>query len=162
MDEVSKVSGCSHGLLYHYFKGKEDLYRSVICNIVSPYIQDVIQGISFEQKAKFVVHDLLDAVLKRIKMVDDKNAWKIYLFLNVHLQKNLFNKKQNERTPMFEKILELVERGQKEGDFNDHPSAELAISILSLIKGLSYTRIHIGYKRFLCPNSDIVMRMLYK
>ena len=63
---------------------------------------------------------------------------------------------------MFEKILELVERGQKEGDFNDHPSAELAISILSLIKGLSYTRIHIGYKRFLCPNSDIVMRMLYK
>lgn len=162
LDEVTKLANCSHGLLYHYFKGKDELYIEVINQIVYPYINEMIQGISLDQKAKFVIHDILDAVLKRVKAVDEKNAWNIYLFLNIHLQKNLFLKNKNERTLMFSKTLELVERGQKEGDFNSHDPEELVISVLSLVKGLSYTRIHIGYKRFKCPSSDIVMRMLYK
>lgn len=162
LDEVTKDSGCSHGLLYHYFKGKEELYIAVVNQIVFPYIKQITQGISFDQKAKFVTHDLLEAVLKKIKAVDDRNALIIYLFLNIHFQKNLFVKGKDERTPMFNQTLELIKKGQQEGDFNNHPPEELAISVFSLIKGLSYTRIHIGYKRFRCPNSDIIMRMLYK
>lgn len=162
LDEVTKEAKCSHGLLYHYFKGKDELYLAVINKKVSPFINEMIQGISFEQKAKYVMHDLLKETLKKIKAVDEKNAWKIYLFLNIHLQKSLFLVPKQERTPMFSKILELIKRGQQEGDFNDHNEEELAISILSLIKGLSYTRIHIGYKRFKCPSSEIIMKMLYK
>ena len=161
LDEVTKVAKCSHGLLYHYFKGKDELYLEVINKIVVPYIYDLTKAVDFNQKAKFVIHDLIDIVLKKIKAVDEKNAWNIYLYLNMHIQKSLFVKK-DERTPMFAGILELIQRGQKEGDFNSHVPEELAISVLSLVKGLSYTRIHIGYKRFKCPSSDIVMRMLYK
>ena len=162
LDEVTKLSGCSHGLLYHYFKGKEELYLAVVNEIVIPYMKETTLGISFDQKAKFVIHDHLEAVLKKIKMVDERNALIIYLYLNIHLQKNLFVKKMDERMPMFNKTLELIKRGQEEGDFNNHAPEELAISVLSLVKGLAYTRIHIGYKRFRCPNSDIAMRMLYK
>ncbi|MBO6280558.1 MAG: TetR/AcrR family transcriptional regulator [Bacilli bacterium] len=162
LDKVTKEAKCSHGLIYHYFSGKDDLYISVINNLVIPYIKEILAGISFEQKAKFVIHDLLDVILKKIKAVDDKNAWKIYLFLNTHLQKNLFVKNSKEKTPIFQKTLELIERGQREGDFNDGSSTELTICVLSLIKGLAFTRIHIGYKRFICPNSSIIMKMLYK
>ena len=161
LDEVTRDANCSHGLLYHYFKGKDELYLAVINDIVIPYMNNLVQEIDFNQKAKFVVHDVLEAVLKKIKSVDDKNSWIIYLYLNIHLQKNLFVK-GNERMPMFNQLLELIKRGQDEGDFNSHLPEELAISILSTIKGLAYTRIHIGYKRNRCPNSDIIMRMLYK
>jgi len=162
LDEVSKAADCSHGLLYHYFNNKKDLYLAVIDKIVMPYMREVVMGISLEQKAKYAAHDLLEAVLRRIKMVDDRNPWIIYLFLNIHLQKNLFNKKVSERTPTFQCVESIIQRGQQEGDFNDHNSVELAISILSTIKGLAFTRIHIGYKRFLCPSSDIIIRMLCK
>ena len=162
LDEVTKEAKCSHGLLYHYFNGKEELYLAVINQIVIPYMTELTSEVSFNQKAKFVVHDLLNEVLKKIKAVDDTNSWNIYLFLNIHLQKNLFGKNKNERTAMFLKILELINKGQEEGDFNSHSPEELAISVLSLIKGLSYTRIHIGYKRFKCPSSDIIMKMLLK
>ena len=121
----------------------------------------MIKEIDFNQKAKFVLHDVLVAALKKIKSVDDKNSWIIYLYLNIHLQKNLFVK-GNEKTQSFNELLSLIKRGQEEGDFNSHIPEELAISLLSTIKGLAYTRIHIGYKRFRCPNSDIIMRMLYK
>ena len=162
LDEVTKLSNCSHGLLYHYFKGKDELYLATVNEIVIPYMKEIVKDIDFNQKAKFVTHDILEAVLKKIKAVDDRNALIIYLFLNIHLQKNLFGKTKNERMLTFLKVLELVERGQKEGDFNSHDPEELAICILSTVKGMSYTRIHIGYKRFKCPNSDIIMRMLYK
>ncbi len=162
LDEVTKEAKCSHGLLYHYFKGKDELYLAVINKKVVPYIKETLQGISFEQKAKYVIHDVLKEILKKIKAVDEKNSWKIYLYLNIHLQKNLFLSSAQEKMPMFIKLLELIKRGQEEGDFNDHNEDELAISLLSLIKGLAFTRIHIGYKRFKCPNSDIIMKMLYK
>lgn len=162
LDEVTKEVKCSHGLLYHYFKGKDELYLAVINKKVVPYIKETLQGISFEQKAKYVIHDVLKEILKKIKAVDEKNSWKIYLYLNIHLQKNLFLSSAQEKMPMFIKLLELIKRGQEEGDFNDHNEDELAISLLSLIKGLAFTRIHIGYKRFKCPNSDIIMKMLYK
>ena len=162
LDEVTKETKCSHGLLYHYFKGKDELYLAVINKKVVPYIKETLQGISFEQKAKYVIHDVLKEILKKIKAVDEKNSWKIYLYLNIHLQKNLFLSSAQEKMPMFIKLLELIKRGQEEGDFNDHNEDELAISLLSLIKGLAFTRIHIGYKRFKCPNSDIIMKMLYK
>ena len=161
LDEVTKDANCSHGLLYHYFKGKDELYLATINNIVVPYMANMIKEIDFNQKAKFVLHDVLVAALKKIKSVDDKNSWIIYLYLNIHLQKNLFVK-GNEKTQSFNELLSLIKRGQEEGDFNSHIPEELAISLLSTIKGLAYTRIHIGYKRFRCPNSDIIMRMLYK
>lgn len=161
LDEVTKEANCSHGLLYHYFKGKDELYLATINNIVAPYITNMVKEVDFNQKAKFVIHDVLAAALKKIKSVDDKNSWIIYLYLNIHLQKNLFVK-GNERTASFNQFIDLIKRGQEEGDFNSHIPEELAISMLSTVKGLAYTRIHIGYKRFRCPNSDIIMRMLYK
>ena len=162
LDEVSKDANCSHGLLYHYFESKKDLYIAVVNKIVMPYMKDMVTGINFDQKAKFTAHDLIEATLKRIKMVDDRNPWIIYLFLNIHLQKNLFNKKVCERTPALQYIEDLIKRGQEEGDFNSHNPVELAISVLFTFKGLAFTRIHIGYKRFLSPSSDVIMRMLYK
>ena len=162
LDEVTKEANCSHGLLYHYFKGKDELYVEVVNKIVIPYMAEITKNIDFNQKAKFVIHDLLNTVLKRIGEVDDKNSWNIYLFLNIHLQKTLFVKNKNEKTKEFIKFLELVKRGQEEGDFNSNNAEEITVSVLSTIKGLAYTRIHIGYKRFHCPNSDIIMRMLYK
>ena len=161
LDEVTKEAKCSHGLLYHYFKGKEELYLAVINQKVIPYIKEIIEGVNLNQKARFVIQDLLDVILNKIKAVDDKNAWNIYLFLNIHLKKDLFGKSKKEKLPSFTFVQGLIERGQKEGDFNDHDSVELTISILSLIKGLSFTRIHIGHKRFMCPKSNIIMKMLY-
>ena len=32
-DEIAKAVGCSHGLLYHYFGSKEDLFQEVVNNV---------------------------------------------------------------------------------------------------------------------------------
>ncbi len=45
VDEVAKRAGVSKGLLYLYFKTKEDLFKAVIRSIVSPRIDALIDNI---------------------------------------------------------------------------------------------------------------------
>lgn len=164
LDEVTKVAKCSHGLLYHYFKGKEELYQAVLEQIVYPECKKMISSVKWDQKAKYVVHDLLDSVLNVIKSNNDEQIRTLYLLLNIHLQKNLPIVKKNEkgRTMILASLEEIVSRGIKEGDFKEFDPFELTISVLSLLKGLSFTRIHIGYKRFTCPHIEIIMGLLLK
>ncbi len=45
VDEVAKRAGVSKGLLYLYFKTKEDLFKAVIRSFISPRIDALIENI---------------------------------------------------------------------------------------------------------------------
>lgn len=164
LDEVTKVAKCSHGLLYHYFANKEELYQAVLEQVVYPECQMMFTGINWEQKAKDVMSSLLDKVLSVLSSPNDEKVRNLYLLLNIHLQKSLPVVKKNEKghTKIFAYIEELIDRGKKENDFKDYNTIELTISILSLIKGIAFNRIHIGSKRFIAPHNEIIMGMLLK
>lgn len=164
LDEVTKKAKCSHGLLYHYYKGKEELYQAVLEKIIYPDMEQFFKNINQNQKAKYVVQDLVDQILKLLKSNNEQKIKELYLFSNIHLKKNLkfIYKNEEGHTVIFSTIQKLIDRGKEEGDFNSYPTVELAISLLSLIKGIAFNRLNIGYKRFVCPRSEIVMKMLLK
>ena len=161
---IRAIVNCSHGLLYHYYRSKEDLYKAVIEKRVRPIASCVTQGIDRSQKAKFVLTDVVENFLKELKSDNDEFAWAIALLLDIHLQAviNPKVKSVEKEKKVYDWVFELIERGKAEGDFNDLNSRELVISILALFKGLSYNRIKIGYKKFLCPHTEIIMKMVLK
>ena len=163
-DSVCAVVNCSHGLLYHYFASKEELYRAVIEKRVRPIASNVTRGINLEQKAKFILTDVVNNYIKYLKSDDDEFAWALTLLLDIHLQGVINPKVKNveKDKKVYDWVYELIERGKAEGDFNDLSSRELVISILALFKGLAYNRIKIGQKKFLCPHTEIIMNMLLK
>ena len=163
-DGIRAIVNCSHGLLYHYFRSKEDLYKAVIEKRVLPIASSVTRGIDLNQKAKFVLTDVIDNFLKALKSDNDEFAWALALLLDIHLQTVVNPKIRNveKDKKVYDWVYELIERGKAEGDFNDLNSKELVVTILALFKGLSYNRIKIGHKRFLCPHSEILMKMVLK
>ena len=163
-DSVCAVVNCSHGLLYHYFASKEELYRAVIEKRVRPIASNVTRGINLEQKAKFILTDVVNNYIKYLKSDDDEFAWALTLLLDIHLQGVINPKVKNveKDKKVYDWVYELIERGKAEGDFNDLSSRELVISILALFKGLAYNRIKIGQKKFLCPHTEIIMNMVLK
>ena len=56
----------------------------------------------------------------------------------------------------------MIERGKAEGDFKDSSSKEQAATLLALYKGLTLNRLNVGYKKFICPHTDIIMSILLK
>ena len=163
-DAIRAVVNCSHGLLYHYFKTKEDLYIAVIQRKVRPIVGGLIKDVNRDRKAKIVLTDITDCLLNALKSENDEYAWSISLLLDIHLRTVINPKiKVIEKDgKVFDWVHELVERGKDEGDFNELSSKELVLSILALYKGLSYNRIKIGHNKFLCPKTEIIMNMVLK
>ena len=163
-DMIAKMVNCSHGLLYHYYKTKEELYQAVIEKKVRPIVHGIIADVDFNQKAKFVFIDITNRFLKALKSENDEYAWSIALLLDIHLQGVINPKVRHveKDKKLYDQVFELIERGKAEGDFNDLSSREQTISLLALYKGLSYNRIKIGHNKFICPKTDVLMSIIIK
>lgn len=80
MDEISKYVGCSHGLLYHYFSSKEDLYeehRRLCKNIVEGKIRDVMA--KGEPNANFLV-EINQVFIDLIFSTNQSDCYYLYLY----------------------------------------------------------------------------------
>ena len=163
-DMIAKMVNCSHGLLYHYYKTKEDLYQAVIEKKVRPIVHSVIADVDFNQKAKFVFIGITSRFLKALKSENDEYAWSIALLLDIHLQGVINPKVRHieKDKKLYDQVFELLEKGKAEGDFNDLSSREQTISLLALYKGLSYNRIKIGHNKFICPKTDVLTSFVLK
>lgn len=166
LDEIAKVAGCSHGLLYHYFKDKNGIYDYLVDNVAFPMITKLMESINFKQKAKFVLYDSLNMIMKALKSEDDQYAWAINLLISLDLsivegtKSTIVSKSKNKK--VFSWISLTVERGQLEGDFSkDKNVREVTASLLCFIKGLAYSRTRLGSKKFICPNVQIPLSMVY-
>ena len=163
-DEIAKEVGCSHGLLFHYFSNKEDLFQAVVNNLAVRLDEEIIKDVNFDQRPKFVMQDLIDAYLNALKSSKDDYACTIYLLVNLWIQsRSLSKKKQKEfEFKIFDRFYQIIEKGQAENEFIDYPVTELTITVTSILKGIAYNRIYLGYNKCIIPKSSLMMRMLLK
>ena len=161
-DEIANAVGCSHGLLFHYFTSKEDLFQETVNNLALKLDGEITKDVNFNQDPKTLLQDLMDAYLSALKSSRDDYACAIYLLLNLWIQsKNLSTKKQKEmQYRVFDNIYDIVKKGVEEKEFIDSPPADLVITIMSILKGLSYNRINLGYNKCIIPDSKLIMRMI--
>ena len=169
VDDIADASKCSHGLFYHYFSNKEDLFNVMMHYIVNNFCDHLSKVDLTNQKAKFALHDLLSELTFILKDKDNNKVCMLFLLINLYLQKKDLPKpkaitpsKKNAK-PLFIIFNELIEEGQKDGDFlTDDSSRVYAIALLTMIKGLAYNRLYIGYKEFICPSAEIMMNLVTK
>ena len=163
MDEIANECKCSHGLIFHYFSNKENLFHELMETVVDEKFRDIVSKINTNQPTKFIFIDSIEAALNALKDEDDRYACTIYLLLNLYLQRSVIPKPRNDKyrnTPVIS-TLSLLEKGVKEGVFYENNPKELLIAVISTLKGLAYNRINIGNK-FTCPKSEIITRMVIK
>lgn len=164
IDEIVDKCKCSHGLLYHYFGSKEDLFNCLLEQLVSKKIGEIVKDVNLEQSPKFVIIDYIDAILSAIKNSDDQYACSLYLVLNLRFQQQYIPrpKKYEQGIVILQNFIDNIEKGKKEGVVYDSNTKEMTIALLSLFKGLSFNRLNFGYKKFICPKTEIIIRMIIK
>ena len=164
IDDIAEVCHCSHGLIYHYFGNKEDLFFDLLDNVVTKKIGEIFDGINVNQNPKLVVTDYVNALLNAIGSSDDRYACSIYLALNLRFQQKDIPhpKKFLKGIDVFQAFLNVIEEGKKQGIIYDYDTREMMVTFLSLVKGLSFNRMNFGYKKFICPKSEIILNLLIK
>lgn len=168
IDDITKVAKCSHGLFYHYFSNKEELFHTVMHELVEEKAKKLQQGLDFTQKAKFALNDILTRLLEGLKSKDDNLICVLYLLFNLHLEKDNIPKpiesdiKKKKPIKIFDALYNLIQKGQDDGDFLPGNPKIYTITIMSLINGLTYNRLCLGQKKFICPDASIIMNILLK
>ncbi|MCR4911575.1 MAG: TetR/AcrR family transcriptional regulator [Bacilli bacterium] len=165
-DEITNYVGCSHGLLYHYFGSKEDLFSTLMDKKVITIMDSILADIDFKAKPKFVLLDVIDALLEATKSNDDEKACAIYLVLNLHLQRKYIPKPKIKpgdcKKHWMEYAIEIIDKGKASGEFYDYNTKEMLVALLAFFKGLTYSRIYLGAKKFTCPKAEIISKMIIK
>ncbi|MFA5481069.1 MAG: TetR/AcrR family transcriptional regulator [Bacilli bacterium] len=160
--DITKEAHCSHGLFYHYYRNKADVFFDLLkmaeeYEILKRNKSDNFVGMKAIDGVRLIVDNMLQDIYKM-----DEAPYLLNMFMNMHLQKTLpitieSDKKKN-RISFFDFFVELIIRGQKEGDIAGGEPREYAIIYFSTIKGLCYTRLSMTEKATR-PSSDIIMNL---
>lgn len=168
VDEITTISKCSHGLFYHYFKNKEDVFHKMMQRVVND-VESWLSPINLEdQPAKNSLMDLSTMIQKGLESDNDLFPSTIYLLLNLYFKSSLPKPPEREeetslkRKPLYKIVSYLIQKGQKEGSVIDGDVRQLTIAYLSMIKGLSYNRAVLGRQKFICPNARIIAHTILK
>ena len=143
-DIVGKVK-CSHGLFYHYFNNKKEIFDAV-CELRGKNMMDFLdQVLSENTNYTEKLYRLTEYTFENMKK-DAIFAYRYYFFVS-----NIFMKAESgatppkRKTPPHLRMFAFFEEGIKNGDFKDKYSPnECAILYNSIIQGATLNFI-------LCP-----------
>lgn len=162
-DSITNELKCSHGLFYHYFKNKEELFSEVVTSAIATAKELVDFNLLNVDNAKDALENAIRCVLLTTKDKDDYHSCCLYLLLNLRLQINNVNENEETRKKCvlaLNKLRQMIERGQKEGSIKDYDAEELTICLIALMEGLLYNRLMVGVNNFKCPSVELIMRIV--
>lgn len=165
IDDIAKSAKCSHGLFYHYFSSKQDLFEKMM-GLIKKKWEAGLKDLNMEQKPMFALRDITRFYFSHLTK-EDEDAYILYLFLTFNLQKKLPKpktkptKEQLKSKPFF-RIHEVISEGQQEGIFIQCDTHDLTKLYFSALEGLAYNRIHLGKKKFKVPDQNVLINMFIK
>ena len=163
-DDITEYIGCSHGLIYHYFDSKEELFQTLMEKKVRVIVHEIVKDVDLTLDPATVLTGLSEALLAALRNENDEYACAVYLSLNLHMQRKYAPRGSFKGKMMnpYGYLYNLIEKGKECGQFYDNNTKEILISLLSFYKGIAYSRIFLGAKRFICPKCEIALRMIIK
>ncbi len=170
VDDITKKACCSHGLFYHYFDSKKDLFNHAIKLRGKTSKEDIFKKIetisNYREKLKFVINKLFS------NLKNDENFAYFYFFFISQCfshrdnEKITMTKDNDGEKPPFVLFEEIFEGGQKAGVFTlKQTPRELARLLHSIIQGAT-----LGYviapkeirKKMNLPNVDFITDIFKK
>ena len=165
IDDIAKETGCTHSLIYHYFSSKEELYHEVIQLVRTKIFDDLVFSSYAEHDSPAtIVENVLNSVISGLKSKQGKLiACSLSLILNVTFNEDeikLLNLNPDKYPGSL--LDSIIERGQKLGEFREGDPKEYTVTILGFLTGICLSIIKINRKEVICPDADILMRILRK
>lgn len=137
ISDITSSVNLSHGLFYHYFKSKENIYVSIIMNVLDMFIETVNEA----ENRKGTPWDQLVWFTELTFSGSPEEASDRRVLVNeAQHSDTLSNEIKQELNQKYATALKgiarIISKGQQEGIFVDGDPLELAIYFISLNQGL--------------------------
>jgi AcrR family transcriptional regulator len=159
ISDISTDIGISYGLVYHYFKSKEDIYFELVDYAINS-IEHVIEEVKREVDEP--IEQIQQIAARVLSSIENKDTSGFYYVL-------IMNAITCEAAPIpASKIIEecmnrlalladIISNGQKRGQIREGDPMELAVTCFSALIGLASLKVSGTIKTL--PDSDVLMRL---
>ncbi len=157
IDDISKASNCAHGLFYHYFEVKEDLYNAIVTQFETKYASKVL---NFNEIEKLEPLDAIKAIIHYYHSVlDEADVIVCYsrLALNKFYQCGTATKALS-GIDLYDEIKKIIKKGQENGTLKQGNSDEYAKVLVGLF--LTETELRLSVKDGFTPINEEFMLSL--
>ncbi|MCX5775480.1 MAG: TetR/AcrR family transcriptional regulator [Firmicutes bacterium] len=165
ISDITAAASCSHGLFYHYFASKEEVFQVLIDNSLEKGgLPDMSKRFDQEKDSPtFIMKMSISWILSELEKQDSDFPYYLYIFLNIHFQKTIPTprKMKSDRKHPFFVVRDLVKRGQDMGEFEKGNPNEYAMSLFALLRGITYVRVTTP-EDYHAPSVDIIMNLFLR
>lgn len=168
VDDIVKKAECSHGLFYHYFKSKKEIFNAVIENAQKhsdKTVENILAlEISATEKLRKIISFLFDDLSK-----NELKSYYFYFFFSLRFLIGISGVKPEppkNRKPLFLLFETVIKEGMEKGEFkNDYPLHEYAKILHSIMQGVTMAYIVIPKdlkQNFNPPAVDLIVDIFKK
>lgn len=143
IDDISKASNCAHGLFYHYFDVKEDLYNSTVTQFEIKYANKLL---NYDGLMNTNGLDGLKMVIDFYDKIIDENDL-LVCFSRLYLNKSYQCKtaiKQLNGLDLYKILPTIIKKGQDEGSVKNGNPEDLSRLLISIL--LTETELRLTMK----------------
>jgi AcrR family transcriptional regulator len=163
IQEIARQAGISVGLMYHYYKSKEELFTELVETAINLAAESTKARFESDQSPAEKIKGFSNEVIGDIA----QNNWmsQVYLLM-IHymLVVDLPKKKSEIRKKGFvplENLRRTIIEGQQRGEVKRGNPAEMTTLYFATIQGLAISKLTMG-NRFILPNPDLLSALLLK
>ncbi|WP_026677887.1 TetR/AcrR family transcriptional regulator [Fictibacillus gelatini] len=158
MSMIAETAGISNGLLYHYFKSKDELFISL-----------VEEAMAETEAAIQSIYELSGTPIEKIKaltaeILDESGAPYFMLIHQARTSDGVPEKvkqllEQYSMDTFIDRLLQLFQEGQLAGEFLEGDPRELIACYLSVLSGIMVINSS-GIDDYRIPKADMLLRLI--
>lgn len=159
--DIAVAAEMSQGLLYHYYRSKEDIFVELIQNAFERMNTAALEleklPLSPREKIRLAIATLLHG------LDNNEDAGHYHLLIAMAAASDAIPEEarliiQNQHQVPYEVIARIIIEGQQDGSIKNYEAKELALVFWTSIKGLSIHKAAYG-ENFKSPDPDILLSM---
>jgi AcrR family transcriptional regulator len=164
ISDIAEKTGMSQGLVYHYYKSKEEIFIWLIANAMAKMNEAALNLEKLPVSAREKIIIAVDSLLKGLE-TNESTASYYFLITQTALadaypdEAKEIIRSQND--VKYEVISRILIEGQKDGTVKDNNPLEMATIFFSSINGLALNKAIYG-SRFRMPDKRILLSMFLK
>lgn len=161
IDDIMSDTGCAHGLFYHYFRSKEDVFNELVRIKEQKYHDLLIPRKEAMEAGGLKGLEILANYCEKVISASDEAAYFVRIGAIRHYTVTTYNEALLGEDP-YPFLLKLVEQGQKDGTVRLGEPCEIANMFVDFANGAMYRRIWEGREKFCTVHSESIMRIFTK
>ena len=161
ISDIAVWGKMSHGLIYHYFSSKEEIFFELVKTAMQASSQSLRMVESMPLSPIEKVRQTAKYILKAIDSGEDTSY---YFLITIHAsimeapgEKNKLLAGSDDTVIILKKILD---EGQKAGEIIEGDTLEMAIAFFAAIEGIAIFKLNMPY--FKLPDYELLANMVKK